>query len=153
MNKQIIYLFLLIFILCGCSSNRMSEHYVFQNKDEAIESVELLLNPYTDDGYSEHEGEFISIRTLEKNEISSFMESVYALETGKCISPPPTNHGFYIVRVTYENGDIEMLGSYHLEFVKKGEAPKGIGAYYFTSQTAFETLFYEYAKTGDGSLS
>jgi len=94
---------------------------------------------------------------LEDKNADAFMKELYNLETDRCITPPPTGYGLYIARVVYRNGDIEMFGSRHIEFIAKGSTPRGIGEYSF-SKKAFEELFFEYAGiTGqtaeDGSLS
>lgn len=153
--KKYYVIILIVLCLCGCS--RMPEAYPFENKDEAIKTIELLYYPwYTDE--SKPFMEFETIRTLKKEEIHAFMESIYALDTRKSAPTPPGNYGMYIARINYENGDTEYLGSTHIEFVKSGETACAVGYYYFAGD-GFERLFLEYAgdwqlgrNAGDGSL-
>ena len=140
MKKFHVFILIVLF-LYGCS--RMSEGYPFENKDEAIKSIELLYYPwYLDE--SKPFMEFETVRTLNQEEIPAFMERVYALDTRKAAPTPPGNYGMYIARINYENGDTEYLGSTHIEFVKSGETAYAVGYYYFTGDD-FENLFLEYA--------
>ena len=84
------------------------------------------------------------IRELEKSEILPFIESVQELKTAKCTSPPPRGYGEYVVRVIYTNGDVEIFGNYHIEFVKNGDEEAGVGSYVFNPFTAYEELFLTY---------
>ena len=66
------------------------------------------------------------------------------LQTKHISTAPHRGWGVYIARVTYQNGDVEYLGSGHIEFVKSGEKPIAQGIYYFPGD-AFDKLFLEYA--------
>ena len=140
-KRWLIGVCLLVVLLLG-KCYRLSEDYPFENKDIGIESIELIYHPYAEK--LEGTDELISIRFLEEDEISAFMERVYALDTDRAIPTPPTGWGVYIARITYENGDVEYLGSLHIEFVESGKQPASLGTYYFTGDS-FNTLFLEYA--------
>lgn len=139
--KRILSICLLILLLCGCS--RMPKTYPFENKDETIESIELLYYPWYEDK-SKTFMEFETIRTLSDAEILKFMNELYSLETKKATPTPPGNYGAYIARVNYENGDSEYFGTMHIEFAANGEKAFAVGYYYFPGEQ-FDELFFKYA--------
>ena len=143
--KRGIIAVILVLMLCGCNKEtKMEATYSFAHRIDEVESIEILLNKNTD-AFSSDEEAFICIRSLEKSEIVLFLKSVYDLETSYCISPPLRGHGAYIARVTYANGDVEMLGTEHIEFIPSGAARTGVGAYYFTQYEEFEQLILSYS--------
>lgn len=138
----LIALFIITLSIGGCKSRE----YTFPNKNQAVEKVELLYNPYTDSNAGSRAMEVIC--TLESEEVGAFLECLYGLDTSRCTTPLPRNYGAYVARVVYQNGDVEMFGSRHIEFIQKGDSPKAVGAYFFSGE-AFEQLFFEYAETSD----
>lgn len=148
MRKTIITTLLISIFLSGCFPNRLPDTYDFKNKGCEIERIELLHNP--DWPYSRPLDEFIFLRELEAEEFAPFMEAIYAIPTKLTITPPPTGYGEYVARVVYENGDVELFGSWHIEFVEYGDSPSEIGEYVFSGD-AIDDVFFEYVgKTGDG---
>lgn len=141
-KSLIITLIICTLLLNGCKPRE----YPFPNKGQPIERIELLYNPYADNGNIG--GPMDSICILESDSMGAFLSALYDMETDRCITPPPTGYGFYVARIVYQNGDVEMFGSRHIEFVEKGSEPAWIGEYYFTGD-AFEELFFEYAGTSD----
>lgn len=145
MNKKTVILCLisLLVLMSGCSRDEiMPSEYVFLHSLEEIDKVELLSNG-NPGGYGKDESRFILITQLQEEEIVQFMDEVYALKTSFCISPPPRGYGAYIAKITYSNGDIEMLGTAHIEYIEFGSEPTGVGAYYFTDG-ALEKLILKY---------
>ena len=76
------------------------------------------------------------------------MEEIIVLDTVLKHSPPRRNYGFYVARVTYEDGDVELFGTKHIEYVESGNAQKGLGLHYFKGD-AFERIFLEYCEAND----
>lgn len=147
--KKYVIVFSLIYVLLLCSC--APRNYTFPNKGQPVTSIELLYNPHANKGNIG--GHMESICFLQKEEIDSFLRALYTIETHRCTTPPPTGYGFYVVRVVYESGDIEIFGSRHIEFIEQGNEPTMIGEYCFSSET-FKELFFEYADNwgqGDGS--
>lgn len=134
----IITLIIITLLLSGC----MPDEYTFPNKNQPVEKIELLYNPHANKGNIG--GPMETICTLEEDSIVAFLERLYQLETAMCITPPPTGYGFYVAQVVYQNGDVELYGSRHIEFIEKGNKPTRIGEYYFSGD-GFEELFCEYA--------
>lgn len=131
----------LILILTGCQ--RVPETYEYVNQNIPILKIELIYHPWVIDDEQERLA-FEKIRDLEPEEVSSFMNAVYELPTRRARPTPPSNYGLYIARVFYENGDVEYLGSSHVELVEKGTESYAVGYYYFPGD-AFTELFLEYA--------
>ena len=131
-------LFCLVLPLSSCS-----EPYPFPDQFIAVDRIELLYYPR---GFSVYEdvNEFHLIRELEPSEFNEFIHKIHALRTDRGGHPPRSDYGPFIARVTYRNGDVEYLGSYHIEHVRNGESPVGCGTYYFVAEY-FEVLFFEYA--------
>lgn len=141
--KMILSLVFAVIFLAGCSGElQISSIYSFAHPMEDIESIELLVNNNVD-AFASDKGAFILIRELDSGEIDSFMSAVYEMETSHCVSPPPRGYGRYVARITYSNGDVEMLGTEHIEFIQFGNEPTGVGAYYFTGD-AIEKLILQY---------
>ena len=140
----VIALCIITFFIGGCKPRE----YTFPNKNQPVEKIELLYNSFAEKDTGSRTMDLIC--TLEHEQIDTFLNAVYCLDTNRCITPPPTDYGVYVARVVYQNGDVEMFGSRHIEFIEKGDTPKAIGEYYFSGD-AFDKLFLEYAEKGDGS--
>lgn len=142
--KKLTTFLLVAILLCGCS--KKPETYQFSNSLENIVSIELILNqnkvvlePSFDC--------FYLIKELDTQEIQSFMNEVYFLQTKKVGTPPPfLSYGDHVAIVTYTNGDIEMLGTTNIEYVEAGNSLVGVGDYQFVGD-AFEEVFLKYSKT------
>ena len=137
--KKLIVIILILLLLCGCKT--MPDEYPFKNANDNIVSVELLYNPHANEGHHDYPFELSCV--LGESESVNFMNRVMQLETSKCLTPPPSNYGFYIARVTYDDGDVELFGTWHIEFVENGSEPWGVGSYSFDGDD-FEILIKEY---------
>ena len=126
-----------VFLLPG----RVSKTYEFSHPAKEIVSIDLLLN--TNESGKADESLLIFQKSLDQNEIASFMSEVYALKTSRCY-PPLWGWGEYVALVTYANGDTELLGSTNIEFVPSGASATGDGAYSFAHYGEFETVFLDY---------
>ncbi|MBQ2749226.1 MAG: hypothetical protein IJF34_05530 [Clostridia bacterium] len=131
-------LFCLVLPLSSCS-----EPYPFPNRDELVDRIELLYYPRGHIVEAESM-DFRLIRELDPLEYKTFINDICALPTDYAKGDPPCDYGPFVARVTYTNGDVEYLGSYHIEFVEKGELPVEFGFYYFKGYS-FQTIFFQYA--------
>ena len=138
---RIFVIFLVLSSLLGCS--HLPSTYPFVNQDDSIERIELLYHPEPNNIFTTKD--YLLIRELASDEIIPFMKAIYNIGTDKCISPPPRGYGEYVSRVIYTNGDVEIFGNYHIEFVKNGDEEAGIGSYLFSPFTAYEELFLSYS--------
>ena len=146
--KKILLSVLTLVLLIGCSARPSS--YRFPNKNVNISRIDLLLNE-NELRVGIDESEMCLVRTLEPNEISPFMRAIYEIPTDIVGTPPPWGYGYYVVKVTYENGDREFYGPLNIEFVSSGSSPTGIGDYYFTGNE-FEKLYTQYATSNEKTL-
>jgi len=131
----------LAFIILSNLSNRIPKQYSFPNSIDDIVNIELLYNQ-NEGGEGINPSNICSIRILDQNEVQPFMKAIYRLET-RIANPPPSGWGCYIAKISYCNGDVEILGSYNIEYIPVGHSPTGIGTYFFTGK-AFEELFAKY---------
>lgn len=139
--KRIFAIYLALLFLVGCSS--VPATYQFPNRNEPIESIELLYYPFFDDADEEFMS-FEVVRILEPQETEVFMDKLYSLKTKKARFSILCDYGKYIARVNYENGDSEYFGTMHIELVENGSKAYAVGSYYFAGDS-FENLFLEYA--------
>lgn len=121
---------------------RVSRTYEFPNPLEEIISIEFLINK-NESGEAE-EDKLIFKKSLSEKEIARFMSEIYKLETRRCY-PPMWGWGEYIAKVTYSNGDVEMLGSGNIEYVESGASATGDGPYAFWEYGTFEEVFLRYS--------
>lgn len=143
--KKIIVIALILLLMAGCTQE--ADTYLFPNKNEEIESIELLYYPAALDPDCEDENIFLPVRELEAEEIGTFMNALYNLPTKKVGPPPYSHYGPNIARVTYANGDVEYFGSWHIELVKNGEQRFAVGRYGFDSES-FDALFKKFSDIG-----
>ena len=115
--------------------------YRFPNDMESIVSVQIMQRINQDSG---DPTEYSFVKELGTNEIPVFMEEIYALETKQGGTPPRWSYGEYMVQITYQNGDMEFLGTYCIELVRSGERQSGVGEYYFEDEEAFFELIQQY---------
>ena len=120
---------------------QVSQIYVFRNSLQDIASIELFINT-NETGQAEVD-KLLSQKLLAKDEIERFMAEVYRLETRRCY-PPMWGWGDYVAKVTYSNGDIELLGSSNIEYVEHGKSATGDGPYSFWKYGAFDEVFLRY---------
>lgn len=143
--KKTILLILIAIILLGILFHSATS-YQFPNQSEKIISIELLYN-HNKYGEGTDYQNIDLVRELQDNEISKFMDEVYSLETKK-YHPPLWGWGSYIAKVTYANGNVEMLGSLNIEEIISGETPTGYGSYYFPDDS-FVEVFAKYVDIAD----
>ena len=89
------------------------------------------------------EDKLVFQKSLSTDEIESFMDEIYKLEIRRSY-PPMWGGGDYVARVTYDNGDVELLGSGNIEYVESGSLATGDGPYVFWGYGIFEEVFLRY---------
>lgn len=141
MKRIMIIVFLLTLLILLCMLPWVSRTYTFSNSVENIVSIELLINS-NEVGKAE-EDKLVFQKSLSVDEINCFMAEIYKLETRRCY-PPMWGWGDYVAKVTYDNGDIEMLGSSNIEYVESGTFATGDGPYAFWGYGIFEEIFLRY---------
>ena len=141
-KPHLIVLFtVLVLAVCISIAPRTSKTYVFLNSSVEIVSIELMIN--TNETGQAEEDKLLSPKILSEDEIWNFMSAIRELKTRRCY-PPLWGWGDYVAKVTYSNGDGEMLGSTNIEYVESGRGATGDGAYSFWKYGAFEEVFLRY---------
>lgn len=149
MKKQIIIalatLLVVLFWIWVIWIPKETDHYIYVNSIDTVVSVELLSNQ-NHDGQGTDWDYIYSIRFLSEDEIQPFIERVRQIPTSDCY-PPFSGWGSYIAKVTYSNGDVELLGSHNIEYIAKGKDYFGYSFYYYVGDE-FKQLFEQYIDAG-----
>ena len=131
-------------VLTGCISNK-NDKYIFRKSVAECISIQIL---YNQDLYGEgiDEEKIEIVYELKPEEFEEFMNDIYQLDTERDRRHPPFwGWGKYIVKVTYNNGDTEMLGSELIEYREKSDASlQGYGEYKFVDPNEFVKVLGKY---------
>ena len=100
-------LVLLIFTGCG------EKTYVFKNSVDEIESIEIVS--------AENSLKFTVTKTLSETEKNDFLEQLLVIKFDSYYVGDPMSINGNAVKITYQNGDYEMICHYWAEYVKNGE--------------------------------
>lgn len=109
-KRSFITLFLLILLMFfGCSKKT----YVFKDSIDKIESIEIVS--------AENSLEFTIIKTLSETEKNDFLEKFQMIKFNSYYIGDPMEISGNAVKITYQNGDYEIICYYWAEYVKNGE--------------------------------
>lgn len=128
-HKVIVFLILLALILCGCSHQPRLRQPV-----ENIIRIELINN-------SAHGN--VIVCALVDNEIEPFMNDLLKLECQKRLQPIG-DFSEQEIRIYYENGDIDIIGSRADGYIEQGKLH--INGWYYYKEDALREIFDAYAK-------
>ena len=124
-RKILIFVLILSFVLCGCFAPRRDKYtYVFWNADSQIDSIEILKKA-KDTGNENDPTEVILV--LPENEHNAFMDELTTLPGEHLALEPLTGLGPYIVRITYSDGAIALIGYANTVY----QFPDGDRNYYY----------------------
>ena len=131
----IVIVVLLGSILTGCYSRVGS--FPLRQSVENMSKIELLMD-FTPVG----EGtEFTVLQEISKENHETFINELLGLECRKVFGDMPTDFGVIAIRITYVDGNIEMIG--HGNNAYFTEDRNYYGAYYFQYED-FKELFSHY---------
>jgi len=142
-KKFVATLVLALLLLSGCDTQ--NDPYPFSNALEDVVKIELLHNR-NENGIGTEEANICLIYSLAEEEFSAFMEELYAIETDRKM-PPKWGYGDYIAKVSYSNGDVEMFGLLHIEYIPSERDENylyGYGMYCFENREEFIRLLEKY---------
>ena len=108
-NRVLIISLLCLLILTGCSSPT----YSFKKSLKEIESIEIV--------YAESSLQFTIIKKLSEMEKNNFLEGFQKIKFNNYYMGDPMSVYGNSVKVTYQNGDYEMICYNWAEYVKNGE--------------------------------
>ena len=104
---------LVVCILSGCFLIS-DEPYTFRQEFEQIVSIEILKKEY--DSISPYTPMHV-VKTVEPTMHQELINDLLKLEGGRIGLEPGTGFGVYIIRITYKDGEIEMLGDYNNGYI------------------------------------
>lgn len=125
--KKILFvscIFLVLLSCTGCSEKA----YEFKNSVDKIESIEIVL--------AENSLEFTVLKTFSETEKNDFIEKFQAIKFYNYFMGDPMSVNGNAVKITYQNGDYEMICYNWAEYVKNGEV-------YFIRKSCDEKEFNE----------
>ena len=111
--KKVVFIMLFLFTLLifnGCSEKT----YVLSRSVNEIECVEIVL--------AENSFEYEVVKTLSEAEKDSFLEQLLTIEFDRYYIGDPMSINGTAIKITYQNGDYEMICHYWAEYVRDGEA-------------------------------
>ena len=110
--KKILFVGLILVVLLlftGCGEKT----YVFKNPVDKIESIEIVS--------AKSSLEFTVTKTLSETEKNDFIEKFQTIEFYSYFFGDPMSVNGDAVKISYQNGDYEMVCYYWAEYVKNGE--------------------------------
>lgn len=140
--KNTRYILLVIVFLVFWGFLYIRGEYRFSMDTASIETIQIMHRLSGDSGDPTN---YTLVEELDADEFSSFMNQIRNLKTKKGGTPPRWGYGEYIAKISYKNGDIEILGSYCIEYVQSGKQQSGVGAYYFIDEKSFLTILQQYS--------
>ena len=143
-KTSLLFLIFIAILLSGCASEPP-----FQQTVENITKIELVSNDYIGPMYN---CTFTSnvLCTLTEDDTAAFMEDLLKLECSKR-HPPVGYIGIYEVRIYYDNGDIDIIGSDANGYTEQGEIV--VSGWYRYSEEDLQGLFEKYATLSQESAA
>ena len=102
-------IFFCLILFTGCSS----KPYEFENPVDEIEGIEIV--------FAENSLEYTVVKTLSETEKTDFIEKFQKIEFDRYIIGDPMSVYGNAVKISYQNGDYEMVCYYWADYVKNGE--------------------------------
>lgn len=111
--KKYLFVGLILFVLFSITSCN-GKTYVLKNPVDEIASIEIVS--------AENSLEYTVTKTLSEKEKNEFIEKFQAIRFDSYLIGDPMSVNGNAVKITYLNGDYEMICYYWAEYVKNGEA-------------------------------
>lgn len=105
---------LLLCMLSGCFLRDRTTPYEFRQEFDQIASIEILRKE-TDSVLTDTPTHIIY--TLNEADYKSFLDRLMEIEGGYAGSEPGTGFGMYMIRITYQDGEMEMIGNYNNGYI------------------------------------
>ena len=136
--KKSAFMIMTLFLLMSLSGCLFvtKEPYEFRQTADQIVSIEISKKVY-DSVRTDTPTEVI--RVLEKDEYQAFLNAVAAVPGNRMGLDPPTGFGSYIVKITYQDGMVELFGEYNNGYITpEGELHQD--CYVFDEQAFLDML-------------
>lgn len=105
---------LLVCMLSGCFLRDRAMPYEFRQAFDQIASIEILRKE-TDSVLPDTPTQ--TIHTLNEAQYKVFLDGLQKIEGGRAGSEPGTGFGMYMIRITYKDGEMEMIGNYNNGYI------------------------------------
>ena len=113
-TRNIWVILLLACMLSGCFLRDRAMPYEFRQNFDQIVTIEILRKE-NDSVVTDTPANIIL--TVDPSEHRAFIDGLQQVEGGRAMLEPGTGFGMYIIRITYKNGEIEMIGNYNNGYI------------------------------------
>ena len=136
MKARVLIVFILVVcVLSGCWFITEAQ-YEFRQEFDQIVSIEILKKQYDSINV---DVPMDVIKTIDPAEHKDVIDALLAAQGSRVGLEPGTGFGVYIFRITYKNGEMEMIGDYNNGYITpNGEVHQGI--YSFDSKQFYEVI-------------
>ena len=136
MRKRVICILLFICIaFCGCERKVYSA--CINHPLDKVANIELL---------DTHDHKKTVIYTLSESEIPLFLDRLLEIEFYRCFNDPPTDLGILAIRITYNDGYYDEIGTDINGYYNAEGDGQRAGWYYVGDRADFTTLFSCYVE-------
>lgn len=123
-KRMQVFILAMLLLFCGCSQSNDKYTYVFWQPDDQIVSIEILRKT-TDTASIDDPTEVICVVSTE--EYTDFLRKLKTVPGEHQAVDPLTGLGPYIIRITYKDGEIVLIGYANTVY----EQPGGKRRYYY----------------------
>ena len=115
MKKCIIFLIvgLLLCSLNGCLS-QTEKVYTYRQSADQIVSIEILRKEFDSDTITTP---LYILKSFESSEFQMVLDGLANIPVSFRLNPPATGVGMYIIRITYKNGETDLIGDYNTGYM------------------------------------
>lgn len=131
--RAIVLTVIFVCILTGCTMILFpDEPYEFRQAFDQIVSIDILKKEYDS---TSTDTPMNVLKTIDPSLHKDVIDSLSQAPGGRSGMPPGTGFGLYIIRITYQDGEQEMIGNYNTGYIlPNGEIHQDI--------YCFETIAY-----------
>ena len=114
MKKRSLIVSLIASILFVCFLLATNQSYKFRQEFDQIVKIEILKK----DTYGYDTSTAVEVlKTLDTTEHRAFIDNFMKVEGFRIGSDPPSGFGTYVIRITYRNGETELISDYNNGYV------------------------------------
>lgn len=129
-NKRILCIFLCVILLLAVEGCFYEGPYPFRQDAHNIEKVEIYENDYQTKTL---------IVQLEESEGLKLVSEIATMTVRTAGPNHISDYGRLIIHITYEDGEVEMIGLHNIGFVT-AEGRKGLTNYYFDDKSVYDLI-------------
>lgn len=114
MKNKVLLVSIIAVILLGYFLLTTNQPYIFRQAFDQIVKVEILAKEEDISGY---DTPMEVLKTLDVSEHRAFIDAFMEVEGFRIGMDPPSGFGTYIIRITYRNGEIELISDYNNGYI------------------------------------